>query len=127
MYTSGDTPVPGGLCIFPLSTPFGSLDLGICQPNCACNSDCKLPGDLCRAWASTAAEAQYKTELGASGLCYPNVTGSVALTCGGAGGGGTGGAGGGAGAGGSGGSMAGAGVAGSGGSSGGIGGTGGAM
>ncbi len=139
MYTSDAVPVPGGLCVLPLSDEFGSFDLGVCEPNCACNSDCKLPGDQCRAWSTSAAEKQYKDVLGADGLCYPNVTGSVALTCGagggaGAGAGGTGaggtgaggtGTGGGPGAGGAGGGGAGGPAGGGGSSAGGAGGTGG--
>ena len=82
MYSNDATPKPGGLCIGALSDTFGSLDLGICRPNCACPSDCKFPGDMCRAWSSNATEQQLKTALGADGLCYPNVTDSVALDCG---------------------------------------------
>ena len=82
MYSTGTTPAPGGLCIGALSDTFGSLDLGICRPNCACTSDCKFPGDMCRAWSTNATEQQLKTALGADGLCYPNVTDSVALDCG---------------------------------------------
>ena len=82
MYSNDATPKPGGLCIGALSDNFGSLDLGICRPNCACPSDCTFPGDMCRAWSSNATEQQLKTALGADGLCYPNVTDSVALDCG---------------------------------------------
>jgi hypothetical protein len=73
---------PGGFCIGALSDNFGSLDLGVCEPNCACPSDCALPGDLCRAWSSNSTEQQLKTALGADGLCYPNALDSVALDCG---------------------------------------------
>jgi hypothetical protein len=37
---------------------------------------------MCRAWSTAATEQQLKMALGADGLCYPNVTDSVALDCG---------------------------------------------
>jgi hypothetical protein len=70
---------PGGLCAGALSTTFGPLDQGYCEPNCACTSECKITGDVCRAWATT--EATLKTALGANGLCFPNLAaGDVELT-----------------------------------------------
>jgi hypothetical protein len=81
---------PGGFCAGPLSDPFGALDLGYCLPNCSCTSDCKFPDDLCRKWADD--ESELASLLGADGLCYPNVTGTVELTCGEGGAGGAGGA-----------------------------------
>ncbi|MEI9940033.1 MAG: hypothetical protein WDO69_22660 [Pseudomonadota bacterium] len=78
---SGTT--PGGFCAGPLSNPFGAIDVGYCLPNCACTSDCKFPGDLCRKWADDESDLAMLT--GAEGLCYPNVTMSVELTCGEAG------------------------------------------
>jgi hypothetical protein len=87
-FCSGELPcmysgtTPGGLCIGPLSDTFGSFDLGYCLPNCACDSDCKFPGDVCRAWSTNTTEQQLKTTLGADGLCYPNTLDSVELDCG---------------------------------------------
>ena len=76
---------PGGLCVVPSS--LGDLDLAICRPNCECQSDC-LGDDFCRAWSTTNAdELAIKEVLGnADGLCFPNVTGSVAIECEGTGG-----------------------------------------
>jgi len=93
MYGSGSKPKPGGLCAGPLgdSEP-GPMDLGYCAPNCSCTSDCVLEGDVCRKWP--ASEAAAAAALGAPGVCYLNVTGSVELTCGDGGAGGEGGEGG---------------------------------
>jgi hypothetical protein len=74
--------VPGGLCAGAITQAFGPLDLGYCEPNCKCTTDCKFTGDRCRAWAAT--EAPFKTTLGADGLCLANLTppADVELTCG---------------------------------------------
>jgi hypothetical protein len=90
LYGSGAKPTPGGLCGGQLTgaTP-GAIDLGFCLPNCSCTSDCKLEGDLCRAWP--AANADLATALGAPGLCYPVVSMSTELSCGEGGAGGAGG------------------------------------
>jgi len=75
---------PGGLCYGPISDTFGLLDLGYCLPACSCTTDCPLPGDLCRAWSP--AQQSFADELGAPGLCVPDVTGSIELSaCGEAG------------------------------------------
>jgi len=93
MYGSGTKPKPGGLCAGPLGTSEpGPMDLGYCAPNCGCTSDCVLEGDVCRKWP--AADAAAAAALGAPGVCYLNVTGSVELTCGEGGAGGAGGEGG---------------------------------
>lgn len=100
MYGGADGQKPGGLCSGALSQTFGPVDEGFCEPNCACSGDCKFPDHLCRKWPT--AEANFKSILGADGMCYPTVLNSVELTCGegGAGGAdtGAGGAGGAAGA-----------------------------
>ena len=72
--------VPGGLCSGALSTNFGPVDEGFCEPSCGCSSDCPFPGDLCREWP--AAQADFKMVLGAEGMCYPSVQSSVELSCG---------------------------------------------
>ena len=69
---------PGGLCFGQLSDTFGLLDLGYCLPSCDCTDGCPFPGDMCRAW--TTAQQSFVTELGAPGLCVPDVTGSVEIT-----------------------------------------------
>ena len=84
---------PGGLCGGPLSDTFGVLDLGYCLPSCNCTGDCTFPGDLCRKWVLPD-ESSIATSLGTDGLCYPQVSDSVELSCGEGGAGGTGGAGG---------------------------------
>ena len=71
---------PGGLCGGPLSDTFGILDLGYCLPSCGCTSECKFPGDVCRKWLD--AESTLAADLGSDGLCYPQLSGSVALDCG---------------------------------------------
>jgi len=70
---------PGGLCAGQFSNTFGILDLGYCEPSCDSTCDCPITGDLCRAWAAD--EQTLAMDLGKKGLCYPNVTGSVELTC----------------------------------------------
>jgi len=79
---------PGGLCTGPLTTNPGPGDLGFCESNCACTSDCKFPGELCRKW--TTAESTIADALGAEGLCYSSLDTSVELTCGAGGAGGDG-------------------------------------
>ncbi|MES1172776.1 MAG: hypothetical protein ABUL62_00510 [Myxococcales bacterium] len=70
--------VPGGVCFGALSDTFGLLDLGYCFPKCDCTDNCPFPGDLCRAW--TSAQQSFVDDLGAPGLCAPDVTGSVEIT-----------------------------------------------
>ncbi|HEY0469449.1 MAG TPA: hypothetical protein VGC79_34905 [Polyangiaceae bacterium] len=98
MYGPGSKPSPGGFCAGALSDAPGLLDLGYCLPNCSCSSDCKFPGDLCRAWPSDFSDVA--DALGAPGVCYPIVAGSVELSCSEGGAGGAGGASGAGGAGG---------------------------
>jgi hypothetical protein len=101
-YGSGTKPVPGGFCGGKFSAASSVIDVGYCLPNCSCTGDCTMPGDLCRKWP--AADADLADALGAPGVCFPNVTQTVELTCGE---GGAGGAGGSSGAGGDGSSGAG--------------------
>ena len=91
LYGSGSSPVPGGYCGGALSENFGTFDLGYCLPNCSCSSDCRGPDNLCRKWE--AANADIAAHVGAPGVCYPTVTGSVELSCGAGGAGGAGGGG----------------------------------
>ena len=89
MFGSGSDPAPGGFCAGQLGdVDLTVLDFGYCLPNCSCTSDCKLPGDLCRAWPE--ADAERARELGAPGVCYPTVAESVELSCGAGGAGGDG-------------------------------------
>ena len=74
-----------GFCMGQLSSNFGLGDLGYCEPLCDCSGDCKISGDKCQAWQNSAAGAADKTDLKSDGFCFPNVTGSVELTCGAAG------------------------------------------
>jgi hypothetical protein len=79
---------PHGGCYgqFASQSDFGIGDIGYCNANCNCTTDCPIPGDLCRAWSDPTLEQ----EFGAPGLCYPILTGSPELGCstGGEGGGG---------------------------------------
>jgi len=70
---------PGGLCYGQLTETFGVLDLGYCLPSCSCSGECPIPGDLCRAW--TANQSSFKSDLGAPGLCVPDLAGSTELAC----------------------------------------------
>ncbi|MEO7037647.1 MAG: hypothetical protein ABI548_27060 [Polyangiaceae bacterium] len=81
----------GGFCLGALSSDFSVGDVGYCEPTCGCTADCAIQGDVCRGWGTTSAEQQLKTALGADGLCYPAVAGSVELSCGEGGAGGAGG------------------------------------
>jgi len=87
---------PGGICFGELTTADGSTpgphDLGICEQNCNCDADCKVAGEKCAAWTSTAVDQAAKKLLGANGFCTQNTTGTTELkTCGSGGSGGTGG------------------------------------
>ena len=92
LYGAGANPSPGGYCGGPLSDTFGVGDLGYCLSNCSCSSDCHAPNSLCRKW--TNAETSLASALGAPGVCFPTLAGSVELSCGRGGAGGTGGTGG---------------------------------
>ena len=78
MYDDAGTK-PGGLCVGPLSEPFGLFDLGYCLPSCTCSKDCPTFAAKCRAW--TSAEADYKDFIGKAGLCLDSNEGSSELTC----------------------------------------------
>ena len=86
MYSHDAAPKPGGFCL-PGTQTGGTLDLGVCEPTCACTGDCKLPGRVCRAWDSAnAGEQQLKGVLGSDGLCLGDASDTMELTTCGAGG-----------------------------------------